>query len=751
MRDAPSTPSIGDLPVELIPIVASSLSTPDINSWALTCKSFYQILNPILYRLNVRDWRSCVRGMSRACLLGNTGGVKKFLEYGAKIDRTYSTRVGSWKHGRKQSVVYLHIAIENGHLELVTLLIAHNANIARVGMDRRRALHFAKDLDMVRTLLAAGAQEHINSLGGNGGSHSPLDAMVNANVSLEVVQLMLDSGAKPYQLSSFMNPVIAAMMHERADVVDLLVQHGGKAINGIRPLSPIGMALHIPDPVLNTKFARLCLLHDPTSFYDIKVALHSQVGLTWKDSGDSCFSFPRATCLVDGTHPIPLESFELLLGHGASIEAWMVAADDDPVHRLSILKHEQTIMTNLQYLLAMIYAGDRDSLSHEDERKVRALIQLPRSTSMNVPMQPEQGSPIVFWLLDSVSSSYPQKKLRLIQMLLETMPIDIKDPEGRTPLLHVLQQVHSPDGTLAFTEDLVRIFLEAAMPTVMQLIPIIKLQFLFLLFSSPAPAARIGLLQGRQTSDSSADTADQPTITSLTLSSSDTEGHVSSIYPEDGTLSSISDSGSAVLSSISISSSAVLASESLSVFSSALHSIPSSEVFPPSTTPPTSCVCSAKTSETAVSSLSFLTTPFANLSTFTSPSWTTLPVAQLTTDPFCVNEASPHEGIDNHCVCKNGATIAIIPYTAGSNLSDYQPCAYTTVDESKTNTSSTVTAANKSSTFYFAPSPVAPPATVAASLTTFFDSTHTPIMEEDLDGGDEEGYGIAKGPIDKQG
>ncbi|KAK3690113.1 hypothetical protein B0T22DRAFT_188182 [Podospora appendiculata] len=219
--------------------------------------------------------------------MGSTGGVKKFLDYGAKIDRTYSTRIGSRKHGRKHSVVYLHIAIDHGHLELVKLLIAHKANIARVGMDRRRALHFAKDLDMVRTLLAAGAREHINALGGSGGSHPPLDAMVNANVSLEVVRLVLDNGAAPYNPRSFMNPVIAAMMHERADVVDLLVQYGGKAIKGFRPLSAIGVALHVPDPVLNTKFARLCLLQNPTSFYDVTVALHSQVGLSWKDSGDS--------------------------------------------------------------------------------------------------------------------------------------------------------------------------------------------------------------------------------------------------------------------------------------------------------------------------------------------------------------------------------------------------------------------------------------------------------------------------------
>ncbi|KAK3940871.1 hypothetical protein QBC46DRAFT_449099 [Diplogelasinospora grovesii] len=75
-----------------------------------------------------------------------------------------------------------------------------------------------------------------------------------------------------------------------------------------------------------------------------------------------------------------------------------------------------------------------------------------------------------------------------------------------------------------------------------------------------------------------------------------------------------------------------------------------------------------------------VTTPYANLSTASGPSWTTVPIAQLTTDPFCHNEAAPHEGVGNHCVCKNGATLEIIPFTSGGNLSDYQPCAYTTVD-----------------------------------------------------------------------
>jgi hypothetical protein len=85
----------------------------------------------------------------------------------------------------------------------------------------------------------------------------------------------------------------------------------------------------------------------------------------------------------------------------------------------------------------------------------------------------------------------------------------------------------------------------------------------------------------------------------------------------------------------------------------------------------------------------FLTTPFANLTTFTAPSWTTLAIAQLTTEPFCENEADPDQGIGNHCVCKNGATIDIIPYT-GHNLSDYQPCAYTTVDPKQSSATVTI-------------------------------------------------------------
>ncbi|KAK4186280.1 hypothetical protein QBC35DRAFT_554383 [Podospora australis] len=76
---------------------------------------------------------------------------------------------------------------------------------------------------------------------------------------------------------------------------------------------------------------------------------------------------------------------------------------------------------------------------------------------------------------------------------------------------------------------------------------------------------------------------------------------------------------------------------------------------------------------------SFKTTPYAHLTTFVSPRWTTVPRSQLTGDPFCLNHAAPQQGVNNHCVCKNGATIEIIPRTKGMNMSNYQPCAYTTI------------------------------------------------------------------------
>jgi hypothetical protein len=55
------------------------------------------------------------------------------------------------------------------------------------------------------------------------------------------------------------------------------------------------------------------------------------------------------------------------------------------------------------------------------------------------------------------------------------------------------------------------------------------------------------------------------------------------------------------------------------------------------------------------------------------------------TSAFCHNEADPDQGIGNHCVCANGATLGVIPWTGG-NVSDYQPCAYTTVDATPTST-----------------------------------------------------------------
>ncbi|KAK3386331.1 hypothetical protein B0T20DRAFT_365949 [Sordaria brevicollis] len=85
------------------------------------------------------------------------------------------------------------------------------------------------------------------------------------------------------------------------------------------------------------------------------------------------------------------------------------------------------------------------------------------------------------------------------------------------------------------------------------------------------------------------------------------------------------------------------------------------------------------TSSYNASSFTFKTTPFANLTTFTSPRWTTVPIASLTGSPFCSNAADPDVGIGNHCVCKNGQTVGVIPFSKGGNQSDYQPCAYTTV------------------------------------------------------------------------
>ncbi|KAK3347728.1 hypothetical protein B0H65DRAFT_570867 [Neurospora tetraspora] len=89
---------------------------------------------------------------------------------------------------------------------------------------------------------------------------------------------------------------------------------------------------------------------------------------------------------------------------------------------------------------------------------------------------------------------------------------------------------------------------------------------------------------------------------------------------------------------------------------------------------------STKPSRTSSSkSFTFKTTPFANLTTFTSPKWTTVPVASLTGTPFCSNAADPDSGVGNHCVCGNGETVGVIPFSRGGNASDYQPCAYTTV------------------------------------------------------------------------
>ena len=47
--------------------------------------------------------------------------------------------------------------------------------------------------------------------------------------------------------------------------------------------------------------------------------------------------------------------------------------------------------------------------------------------------------------------------------------------------------------------------------------------------------------------------------------------------------------------------------------------------------------------------------------------WSTLPISQLSGDPYCVNAADPDNGIGNHCICKNGVTLSNIPWTGGAN------------------------------------------------------------------------------------
>ena len=73
--------------------------------------------------------------------------------------------------------------------------------------------------------------------------------------------------------------------------------------------------------------------------------------------------------------------------------------------------------------------------------------------------------------------------------------------------------------------------------------------------------------------------------------------------------------------------------------------------------------------------------------------WTTLPMAQQTADPLCINEADPDAGIDNHCVCgTEGGDYTTLPNiqlpkatVTGAdgglvvNASDYNPCGWTMV------------------------------------------------------------------------
>ncbi|KAK3321980.1 hypothetical protein B0H66DRAFT_185554 [Apodospora peruviana] len=153
--------------------------------------------------------------------------------------------------------------------------------------------------------------------------------------------------------------------------------------------------------------------------------------------------------------PADPETIEALLERGYRVDGPFTRfrLHDDPLSRLWLLKPPLDTMIPLQYILARIYAGG--SLPGDD-RRVRALVKHGAANSR----VPGDNTPLIFWVLESMSNRYTTEKLHIIHLLLENLNLEVRDEKGRTPLLHVLRNIHSPDGTLALTEQICFAFLE---------------------------------------------------------------------------------------------------------------------------------------------------------------------------------------------------------------------------------------------------------------------------------------------------
>ena len=122
----------------------------------------------------------------------------------------------------KDDVTLLHIASQQGHLEIVKVLIASGGSVNEADNDGATPLHIASQqghLEIMKVLVAAGGS--VNQAAKNGAT--PL-FIATQNGLLEVVKLLIAAGGSVNKATSGFTPLHVASQRGHLEVVQLLLE-----------------------------------------------------------------------------------------------------------------------------------------------------------------------------------------------------------------------------------------------------------------------------------------------------------------------------------------------------------------------------------------------------------------------------------------------------------------------------------------------------------------------------------------------
>ena len=155
-------------------------------------------------------------GLMDEILKGNIEGVKQYLAAGAVVNE------GVWIRAHGTSQLPLNLAVQEGHKEIVELIIAKGTDVnAKGGIGGGTPLHRAAmegHNEIAELLIAKGA--NVNAKGGIGGG-TPL----HRAATKEIVELLITKGADVNARGDFGKTPLDWANDELAD---LLRKHGGK-------------------------------------------------------------------------------------------------------------------------------------------------------------------------------------------------------------------------------------------------------------------------------------------------------------------------------------------------------------------------------------------------------------------------------------------------------------------------------------------------------------------------------------------